>query len=110
MKQEIHKKYANVIDTGKKTGREFRAYVAALHDLQEALQLGEERSILAAQDRVAAAARELSEIPVESPIADAGRDQTAVTFEDEATVMLDGSRSRGLGGRDIVSYRWERGA
>jgi hypothetical protein len=110
VKQEIHKKYANVVDTGKKTGKEFHAYVAALHDLQEALQLGEEHSILAAQDGVAAAARELSEIPVESPIADAGRDQTAVTFEDEVVVMLDGSKSQGRGGRDIVRYRWERGA
>jgi len=52
---------------------------------------GEERGILTAQDKVAAAVRELSEIPVESPIADAGRDQTTATFEAEATVILDGS-------------------
>ncbi len=110
VKQEIHKKYANVVDTGKKTGKEFHEYVAALHDLQEALPLGEERDILTAQDRVAAAARELSEIPIESPIADAGRDQTAVTFEDEAAVMLDASKSQARGGRNIVRYRWERGA
>jgi hypothetical protein len=110
VKQELHKKYENEIDTGKKTGKEFHAYVTALRNLQDSLELGEEQGILTAQNRVAAAARELSEIAIESPIADAGRDQTAATFEDETTIILDGSRSRGRSGRDIASYRWESAA
>ena len=104
--QEIHKKYGNVVDESE----EFHGYNTAIRHLQEALRHGEERRILTAQDGVAVAARELSEIPIESPIADAGQDQTAVTFEDEAAVILDATESRARGGRDIVRYRWERGA
>ena len=101
--QEIYEKYGNVVNT---TG-EFREYQTAVQDLQAALRLGEEHSILTAQDAVAEAARELSEIAVESPIADAGRDQTVTTVEDEATVTLDATHSHARGGREIVRYLWE---
>jgi hypothetical protein len=102
--QEIEEKYGNVVDRAP----EFAAYEAAVRDLLEALQLGEEAAILNAQDAVAEAARELSELVVQSPIAEAGRDQTVPTFEDEATVTLNARGSRARGGREVMRYRWSK--
>lgn len=102
--QEIGEKYGNVVDTT----AEFHEYQTAVQNLQAALRLREELGILTAQDAVAEAARELSEVAIESPIADAGRDQTVTVLEDEATVTLDATGSRARGGREIIRYLWVR--
>jgi hypothetical protein len=57
---------------------------------------------------LAQAARELSEMIIESPIADAGRDQTITTYDKETTAALDATRSQARGGREIVRYHWIR--
>ncbi|MGD9147812.1 MAG: hypothetical protein PVI80_19760 [Anaerolineae bacterium] len=102
--QEIEDKYGNVVDTAP----EFAQYQAAVRDLLAALPSGDETGILNAQDAVAEAARELSELVVQTPIADAGRDRKTATLEDETTVSLDGSRSQARGGREVVRYRWSK--
>ncbi len=63
--QEIEDKYGNVVDGAP----EFAQYQTAVRDLQAALHQGDEASILNGQDAVAEAARELSELVVQSPIA-----------------------------------------
>ncbi len=100
--RELNKKYGNVVNTT----AEFLAYEAAVEDLQAALRARQESGILTKQDAVAQAAWDLAEIFVRSPIADAGRDQNVTTAETEVTVTLDGSKSRGRGGREIVRYHW----
>jgi hypothetical protein len=90
------------------TAPEFAQYQAAVRDLLAALPSGDETGILNAQDAVAEAARELSELVVQTPIADAGRDRKTATLEDETTVSLDGSRSQARGGREVVRYRWSK--
>jgi hypothetical protein len=102
--QEIEDKYGNVVETAP----EFAQYQAAVRDLVAALPAGEETGILNAQDAVADAARELSELVVQTPIADAGPDRRTSTLEDETTVSLDGGRSRARGGREVVRYRWSK--
>lgn len=101
--QEVDRKYGNIVNALD----EYHAYVTALQQLNNALYQGVERDIITAQDAVAETARELSEIGVESPIADAGRDKELFTVEDEATIVLDGGRSRARGDREIVAYRWD---
>jgi len=100
--QEIDRKYGNVVNATE----EFHAYVTSVQNLQAALRLGVERDILTAQAAVAAAARELSEMAIENPIANAGHDQGVTTIYEDATVTLDASASRGRGERNIVRYRW----
>lgn len=104
--QELKASYGNVLDTK----AEFHDYLTSVQNLQSALRPGEDEThILNAQDAVAEAARELSELVAETPIADAGRDRTITTLEDEATVTLDATRSWARGGRTIIRYRWELG-
>jgi hypothetical protein len=102
--QEMKAAYGNVLDTK----AEFHAYLTAVQDLWSALRPGEDEAhILNAQDAVAEAARELSELVAETPIADAGPDRTIITREDEASVTLNADHSWARGGRAITSYRWE---
>jgi len=102
VEQELGAKYGPILDPT----TEFRHYRVALQELEAALGQGQEPGILNAQDAVAEAARELAEMIVESPIAEAGRDQTVTTYEKQATVTLDASASQARSGREIVRYHW----
>jgi hypothetical protein len=62
--------------------------------------------LFTSQDEVALAARELSEVVLQPPEADAGRDRTITADGDETEVRLDASGSRAFGGRTLVYYRW----
>ncbi|MBN1812232.1 MAG: hypothetical protein JXA14_10385 [Anaerolineae bacterium] len=91
---------------------QFEAYQDAVTALLAALQgsagLGD---LLTLQEQVAAAARELSEIVLQEPIADTGVEggaTTVVTTGDEATVTLDASDSEAFGEREIVKYIWDK--
>jgi len=94
------------------TTPEFRAYDGAVNALQVALQQGRERDeLLNAQERVSEAARVLSTLVLEPPVADsgvAGSSVTVTTEGDRATVTLDASGSAAYGERDIVGYRWDK--
>lgn len=86
---------------------EFQAYQTAVADLRRALREGQGLdTLLNRQDAVAEAARELSEVVVEPPVASAGPDHAATTTGDEATVTLDATGSQAFGGRQIVRYGW----
>jgi hypothetical protein len=104
--QELEEQFGSFLDTAP----EFLAYRTAVRELEAALKQGEELGILTAQDAVAEAARELSEVVVEAPIAVAGPDQTVETYEELATLMLDASESHARGGREIMRYLWLRKA
>jgi hypothetical protein len=91
---------------------QFEAYqdavTALLTALQESAGLGD---LLTLQGKVAAAARELSEIVLREPVADTGVEggaTTVVTSGDEATVTLDASGSEAFGERDIAKYIWDK--
>jgi hypothetical protein len=103
VRQEIEDAYPAV-----RALSEFQAYRDAVAALQDSLRHGEDLDrLLNRQDAVAIAARELSEVVIQPPIADAGPDQTVVTPDDQTLVTLDASRSRTVGGREIQRYRWE---
>ncbi len=95
---------------------EFQAYRDAVSRLLETISSGpapdEDQSahidlILTRQAAVAEAARELAEVVLRAPEAEAGTDVTVTAHEGEATVPLDASGSRAFEGRDIVRYRWD---
>jgi hypothetical protein len=102
VEQELGAKYGPILNPT----TEFRRYQVAVKELEVALGEGQEPGILNAQDAVAEAASELAQMIVESPIAEAGRDQTVTTYEKHATVTLDASDSQARSGREIVRYHW----
>jgi hypothetical protein len=102
VEQELGAKYGPILDPT----TEFGHYKVAVKALETALGQGQEQGILNAQDALAQAARELSEMVIESPVADAGRDQTVTTYEKQATVTLDAGASQARSGREIVRYHW----
>jgi hypothetical protein len=63
-------------------------------------------AILTAQEDVATAAYNLSQVAIEAPTADAGRDQELATYDDRLIVTLNGSGSQARGGRIIKRYLW----
>ena len=103
VEQEIGTAYAGVT-----TSPEFQAYQDAVANLLEALKQGEGLDILLTrQDELAEAARELSEIVLQPPVAEAGPGEVTVpTPGDTGTVTLDAANSRAFGGREIVRYHW----
>ncbi len=91
------------------TKSEFIAYQTAVDALHEALREGGEHQVLLTrQAAVAEAARELSEVVVRAPVADAGESSTINTTGSEATVLLDGSKSQAFGDHVIATYRWDK--
>lgn len=101
--QELDEKYGHVLHTKP----EFQTYQSAVKDLLNALQQDEELGVLTRQDAVAEAARELSEITIQTPIADTSATQPIVhTRRDEVVTALDASRSKARGGRTIARYHW----
>ena len=87
---------------------EFAAYRDAVSALLERIRQGAGMDVLlTAQAAVSEAARELSEIALRAPEADAGGDITVTAREGEATVTLDASGSRAFEGREVVRYRWD---
>lgn len=100
--QEIGAAYPAVVVTP-----QFHAYQEAVNALLSSLHAGGGFDILLTrQGEVSEAARELSEVVVQPPIAKAGQDQSVTIPGDEATVKLDASNSQAFGGRTIVKYRW----
>ncbi len=86
---------------------EFTAYRDTVSTLLEHIRNGAgTEALLTAQATVSEAARELSEIALRVPEADAGGDVTVTAREGEATVTLDASSSRPFEGRRIVRYYW----
>ncbi len=105
--QEVGKAYPGLVGFP-----QFEAYQDAVAALLTALQgsadLGD---LLTLQGKVAAAARELSEIVLREPVADTGVEggaTTVVTSGDEATVTLDASGSEAFGEREIVKHIWDK--
>ncbi|HSB71325.1 MAG TPA: hypothetical protein VLH58_09315 [Candidatus Methylomirabilis sp.] len=100
--QEIALAYAFLVTTS-----EFQAYQMAVSNLAAALRDGEAvDALFNRQDEVARAARELAEVVLQPPVAEAGPDATVPASGDEASLALDASGSRAFGGRRIVRYRW----
>jgi hypothetical protein len=89
------------------TTTEYQNYLAAVTDLEDGLRAGRELDeLLTLQDRVAQRARELAEVVITAPQADAGADLRVEAVASEATVTLDVSGSRAFGGRRIETYGW----
>ena len=88
---------------------EFTAYREAVSTLMERIHQGAlTASLLTAQAAVSEAARELSEVALRPPEANAGPDITATAGSDgTATVHLDASNSRAFDGNEIVRYHWK---
>jgi hypothetical protein len=87
---------------------EFDAYMQAVAALIKAIQDGENLdTILTRMDEVGVAARELAELILLLPVANAGQDMTT-TVPQDGTVLaaLDASHSQAFGGRSIVRYHW----
>lgn len=102
-------------DTGQELGalyaglsgaREWQGYVDSVGVLQDAVRSGVTGDILTRQDQVAEAARELSEVILTIPLAEAGGSQTVAVTGEEGVVRLDASASHAFGGRAIALYRW----
>lgn len=101
--QEIGAAYPGVA-----TMAEYQAYQSAVSDLSASLQEGAEIDLLLTrEDAVAEAARELSEVVLQPPLADAGPDRTVTTPGDTATLVLDASGSQAFGDHEIDRYQWE---
>ena len=88
---------------------EYIQYQDAVAALAAALRDGELLDVILNREaEVAEAARELSEVILQVPEADAGPDATVAHPGDEAVVTLDASNSRAFGGRTVVRYHWAR--
>ncbi len=102
--QELAEKYGEAL----RSTKEYKAYMDAVRDLETALQRGNEGELLNAVEALAAAARELSEVVVETPVAEAGGDLHISTPGEETIVTLNGAGSWSRGGRAIETYTWRR--
>lgn len=101
--QELATSYPALVSTS-----EFGAYRDAVSRLLEGIRQGAAPdSLLTSQASVSEAARELAEIALRPPEADAGSDVSVTAHEGEATVTLDAAGSRAFEGRDITRYRWD---
>ena len=101
--QELAVAYPALVPTS-----EFVAYKDAVSKLLEHIRHGAVLDTLfTAQAAVSEAARELAEIALRSPDADAGKDVTVTTSEGGATVPLDASGSQAFDGQEIVRYHWK---
>jgi len=84
----------------------YQDYADAVDRLLGDIGVGDPDTILTSQDVVAEAARELSEIVIQIPEAEAGAPLVVVTAGAEGLASLDASGSRAFGGRTISRYRW----
>jgi hypothetical protein len=101
--QELAVAYPALVPTS-----EFVAYKDAVSKLLEHIRHGAVLdTLLTTQAVVSEAARELAEIALRPPEADAGEDVTVTASEGEATVRLDASGSQAFGGQEIVRYHWK---
>jgi len=102
--QELGAAYAGIVSTV-----EFRTYRQAVSTLMERIGQGALTvSLLNAQAAVSEAARELSEVALKAPVANAGADISVNAGGDgTATVRLDASGSKAFEGRQIVRYHWK---
>ena len=87
---------------------EFTAFKHAVSALMERIHQGELiDTLLTAQAAVSEAARELSEVALRPPEANAGADVTVTTTVGQATVRLDAGGSQAFDGQEIVRYHWK---
>lgn len=100
--QEVALLYAGLARTV-----EWQGYRDALDRLLAAVRSGLTDDILTRQDETAEAARELSEVVLTMPEAEAGGAQTVSTAGDDGAVWLDASLSHVYGGRTVARYLWE---
>ncbi|MBI5655300.1 MAG: hypothetical protein HZC44_00140 [Geobacter sp.] len=84
----------------------YQDYADAVDRLLGDIGVGDPETILTSQDVVAEAARELSEIVIQLPEAEAGPPLVVTTAGTEGLASLDASGSRAFGGRTISRYRW----
>jgi hypothetical protein len=86
---------------------EFDTYMQTVAALIQAIQQGEPvETLLNRMDAVGIAARELAELILQLPVANAGEDMTTTVDEGNVLVTLDASHSMAYGGRDIARYHW----
>jgi hypothetical protein len=102
-------------DTGQEIGalypgitkiQEYEDYMSAVEELRTDVTKDTE-TFLNSQDKVAYAARELSEVVVSPPDAYAGGNQTVDAVGNEAKITLDASSSKAYGGRNISLFIWD---
>jgi hypothetical protein len=84
----------------------YQDYADAVERLLGDIGAGAAETFLTSQDEVAEAARELSEIILQLPVAEAGAPRLVSTAEEEGRASLDASGSRAFGGRTISRYCW----
>jgi hypothetical protein len=84
----------------------YQDYADAVDRLLVDIGTGIGDTILTSQDLVAEAARELSEVIIQLPEAEAGPPLVVSTAGSEGVVNLDASGSRVFGGRTINRYHW----
>lgn len=88
---------------------EYIAYQDAVAALQADLRAGRPYDVLLTdQGNVAEKARELSEVIIQPPLADAGIDQVVGTQEDEIALTLDASGSQAFGDHVLKTYKWSK--
>ncbi len=63
-------------------------------------------NLLNYQDSVGIAARELAEVVIQIPVANAGPDDIVETEDNEVKVTLDATGSEAFGGRTVERYYW----
>jgi hypothetical protein len=103
VRQELAESYPALVPTD-----EFVAYRDAVSRLLEHIRQGAVLdTLLTTQAVVSEAARELSEIALRPPEADAGEDVTVTASEGEATVRLAAGGSQAFDGQEIVRYHWK---
>lgn len=86
---------------------EFDTYMRTVGELIRAIQDGEApETLLTRMDSVGTAARELAELVLQLPLADAGENVDTHAAGDTVQVTLDASKSSAFGGRTIARYHW----
>lgn len=105
-------------DAGQELGRDYPALVArseftvyqdAVAALLQALREGEQvQALITRQAAVAEAARELSEVIIKAPVANAGNDSLIETTQSEARATLDASASQAFGDHALTNFIWSK--
>lgn len=100
--QDIAKVYPGLIGFP-----QYAAYRDAADTLWTMLQEGASLDLLLTQQAsVSEAARELSEIVLQAPVANPGSGQKVAAVDGKATVLLDASKSQAFGGLGVARYHW----
>ena len=102
--QEVGAAYGIIVSRA-----EYVAYQDAVAALLADLRAGRPHdALLTDQGNVAEKARELAEVVIRPPLADAGEDRVVGTRGDELVVALDASGSQAFGDHELKTYRWSK--